>query len=570
MSDEGRLDVVLLWHMHQPQYADASDRGYYLPWTYLHTIKDYVDMAAHLEAVPEARVVVNFAPTLLEQIDDYAQMVRDYLDRSAAIRDPLLAALAGPELPAEPAHRARLVVACLRSNERRLIERFPDYQRLVEIARRALADPRFAAYLNDQYILDLVVWYHLAWMGETVRRNDARIHRLMDKGCGYSVVDRLRLLSIMAELLSGVIDRYRRLAQRDQVELSFTPYAHPIAPLMLDMDSASDASPELDLDGLEPYPHGRERLDWHIREGLATFERHFGFAPQGCWPAEGAVSDATLRRLDRHGLRWTASGEQVLANSLRRAPKARAPSVAKEWLFHGYRLARGRLACFFRDDGLSDSIGFRYGEWRTDDAVEDFIGHLERIATHHGHRAGAVVAVILDGENAWEYYPENGYWFLRTLYEGLSTHPKLRLTTFADHLNRVRRLRALPPLVAGSWVHGTLSTWVGEPDKNRGWQMLIEAKRAFDDQVAHGRLEGAALGQAQRQLGICEGSDWFWWFGPGNPAESVRDFDELYRRHLANLYRLIDKTAPTHLDSPFTFGGGAPAAGGVMRPGIDS
>jgi alpha-amylase/alpha-mannosidase (GH57 family) len=561
MSADARLKVVLCWHMHQPQYCELVNGDCRLPWTYLHAIKDYVDMAAHLERVPGARAVVNFAPTLLEQIAAYARQVRGFLSGGSVIHDPLLAALVADPMPADQAAREALVRACLRANESRMIERFAPFKRLVALARAALDSDGEFDYLSDQFLADLLMWYHLAWLGESVRRSDLRVRRLMDKGRHYTHGERRELLTLIGELLEGVVGRYRQLAESGRIELSVTPWAHPILPLLLDFESAREAWPESSLPPTR-YPGGEERSRWHIREGIATFERHFGFRPSGCWPSEGGVSEAELRLLKDAGFAWVATGEAVLRNSLARLHHA--PHAKAAWLYQPYTVTDTGMSCFFRDDGLSDLIGFTYNKWHADDAVADLVVHLERIAECCRHHPGHVVTIILDGENAWEHYPENGWHFLDALYARLSQHPAIELTTFSDCLETVaaKRLRAF---VAGSWVYGTFSTWIGDESKNRGWEMLIEAKYAFDEAAPRLSTDDRAL--AVRQLAVCEGSDWFWWFGDNNPMATVSDFDSLYRRHLTNLYRLLGLPPPEYLAHPFARGGGEPALGGVMRPG---
>jgi alpha-amylase/alpha-mannosidase (GH57 family) len=554
LSAEARLNVVLAWHMHQPQYRDLVGGSYALPWTYLHIIKDYVDMAAHLEATPAARAVVNFAPILLEQIADYADQIAAAAINANAIRDPVLAALAQDIFPTDKDARLALVGACLRAHEKHMIDRFAPYRQLADMAKWLVANPDNQAYVNNQFLADLVTWYHLAWLGETVRRTDVRVRRLLNQGGQFSLQDRKALLGLIGELSSGIVARYRRLAERGQVELSVTPFAHPILPLMIDIASAREAMPDVPLPATTKYPDGEARAAWHVREGIATFERFFGFRPVGCWPAEGGVSQAALTTLAQQGLRWAATGEAVLRNSLK-------PSDGpKTWLYQPYAVAPSGLPTFFRDDGLSDLIGFTYASWHADDAVADLLSHLERIADLCRDRPNAVVSIILDGENAWEHYPENGYYFLSALYKRMAEHPRLRMTTFRDCATNAA---PLPALTAGSWVYGTFSTWVGDVDKNRGWEMLIDAKRAFDTaapQLAPDRRE-----QATRQLAVCEGSDWFWWFGDYNPEATVNDFDSLFRRHLTNLYYLIEREPPQYLAHAFTRGTGAPEHGGTMR-----
>jgi alpha-amylase/alpha-mannosidase (GH57 family) len=232
-----------------------------------------------------------------------------------------------------------------------------------------------------------------------------------------------------------------------------------------------------------------------------------------------------------------------------------------------YRYDGTDCYCFFRDDGLSDLIGFDYATWHADDAVANLVSHLENIAEACHGQPDPVVSIILDGENAWEFYPENGYYFLPALYRALAEHPQLNLTTYSAYLADRPEPRPLQRIVAGSWVYGSFSTWIGEPGKNRAWELLIAAKRACDEQLLHGSFTEQQQEAILRQLAICEGSDWFWWFGDYNPAESVRDFDHLYRLQLTNLYNLLGLSVPDTLTEPISRGGGQPAAAGTMRRG---
>jgi len=547
--------------MHQPQYSEPMGGMYQLPWTYLHAIKDYVDMAWHLESVPGAKAVVNFAPTLIEQIDDYDAQLKSRFKGTGHLKDPLLIALDTPVQPTHIEERKTLINTCLRANEEKLIAPFPYFVSLVETARWVLDKPERLDYINEQFLIDLVVWYHLAWIGESVRRNDIRIRELMKKGKRYSFHDRRQLMIVIGELLHDLIPRYRRLAEQGKVELSVTPYAHPIVPLLLDINSTQEAMPEAPLPGITTYPGGEERCHWHMEEGLRVFESHFGFKPKGCWPSEGAVSEDTLKLIQKHDFSWTATGENVLRNSLNLCDMVEA-NIHKP-----YKLPDTSLACFFRDDGLSDLIGFTYPSWSADDAVNDFIHHLITIKSTTEEDEDRVVSIILDGENAWEYYSYNGYYFLQALYSRLAEHPDIELTTFSEALTAGVKAAELPQIVAGSWVYGSFSTWIGEPDKNHAWDLLSEAKQTFDRVVASKPFDSEFMQALLRQLAICEGSDWFWWFGDYNAEESVSDFERLFRMHLSNLYQMLGEEVPQVLSEVVSHGGEGIEQGGTMRRG---
>ena len=559
MSD--KLKVVLCWHMPQPQYSEPMGGSYQLPWTYLHAIKDYVDMAWHLEQIPEARAVVNFAPTLLEQIDDYDQQLKGRFKGTGCLKDPLLIALDSPVQPVHIEERQTILNACLRANDEKLIAPFPIFAKLAEMARWVLEDKQRLAYLNDQFLVDMLVWYHLVWMGESVRRNDIRIQALMKKGQQFNFHDRRQLMIVIGELLSDVIPRYRRLAEAKKVELSVTPYAHPIVPLLLDINSTLEAMPDALLPQIRQYPGGDVRTDWHMEKGLEVFESFFGFRPKGCWPSEGAVSKPTIESVAKHGFSWTASGENVLRNSLQKS------ALPDNSIHKPYQLEAVGPACFFRDDGLSDLIGFTYTKWSAEDAVNDFIHHLTNIKATTEDDADRVVSVILDGENAWEHYSYNGFYFLQNLYKQLSRHPDIELTTFSDCLENGVKPALLPEMVAGSWVYGTFSTWIGDVDKNRAWDLLSQAKQVYDEKIAAAEIDEELLQAIDKQLAICEGSDWFWWFGDYNAADSVSDFERLFRLHLSNLYQMLGEEVPQILSEVVSLGGGEAEQGGTMRRG---
>ncbi len=566
------LNVVLCWHMHQPYYREGLKGAYHLPWVYLHGIKDYSDMAAHLERHPAMRAVVNFAPVLLEQLDDYGRQLDALLKQGKPTQDHMLNLLSGAErIPSDVASRMRIVQDCQRCHAPRMIHPYPAFHRLLRMI--GATDSAgvgstglqwHMGYLSEQYFLDLMTWYHLAWLGHSLRTLPL-VQRLMAQERGFTAADRHELLHLMQHCLAGLIPRYRALADRGQVELSMTPYGHPIVPLLNDFSNLRDVLPDVPVPEAPAYPGGAERSRWHLQHGAEVFERYFGRKPAGVWLSEGGVSEDALAQLDDFGFAWTASGEGVWRNSGIKSGAPEADLDHKRSLFSPTRIDGYKTRVFFRDDGLSDLIGFKYSDWHADDAVADFVQHLENIATFFGKDAGNhVVSVILDGENAWEYYPDNGHHFLDALYTTLSEHPTLTVSTFAEQAGRAPD-KAMKRLAAGSWVYGSFSTWIGSEDKNRGWDYLVAAKEAYDGAVAAGKLNADQLALATRQLAVCEGSDWFWWFGDYNPAGSVSDFEQLYRTQLRELYRLLGIAPPAMLDVPLSSGGGWAENAGTMR-----
>jgi alpha-amylase/alpha-mannosidase (GH57 family) len=580
-----QLKLVFLWHMHQPDYRDHGDGlsaekvlnplldgagdtaagEFMLPWVYLHAMKDYTDMAAHLERYPEIRCVVNFVPVLLDQIEDYVQQFA-----SGKFRDPLLRLLAAPDLnQISAADRQFLLSTCFRSNHVTMLAPFPPYQRLhnlyLDLCREGEAT---LTYLSGAYFSDLVTWYHLAWTGETERRRNPLIASLMSKREGYDATDRQHLLASIGELIGGLIPRWRALAARGQVELSATPQTHPLAPLLLDFRAARESLPDATLPISTIYPGGRSRVVTQIENAHISHATRFGAPPLGMWPAEGAISEPFVQLLAEAGCRWSASSESVLKHSL----AASGISMTARAAYRPWQLeSMPRLTLFFRDERLSDLIGFDYAKWHGRDAARHLVTQLEAILDAAPADEEPIVSIILDGENAWEHYPYNGYYFFDDLYGLLAAHPRIRTTTYAEVLAQSDAVMAstLPRLVAGSWVYGTLSTWIGDKQKNHAWDLLCAAKQSYDLVLTSGRLSAEKSALATRQLAVCESSDWFWWFGDYNPAASVAGFDQLFRHNLTRLYHLLELEPPAQLGVPISAGSSS-ATGGSMRRATES
>ncbi|MEZ0232851.1 MAG: glycoside hydrolase [Methylophilaceae bacterium] len=565
----------LYWHMHQPDYRDTLTNEYVLPWTYLHAIKDYTDMAYHLESNPDAHVTFNFVPVLLDQLEDYCEQFA-----SKNIRDPLLALLAEPDLDhVSLEHRKLILESCFKNHHEKMLAPFAHYQCLFSIfqALEVKGEALFS-YLSGQYMADLLVWYHLAWTGESIRRSNPLIQRLMEKGHQFNVEDRVALFNLIGDLIKDLIPRYKKMMQDGQIELSTTPHYHPILPLLLDFKSTRDAMPYAPLPKCAQYPGGKTRARAHIEEAQASHKKRFGELPVGMWPAEGGVSQSALLLMAEHGVQWAATGEGVLANSLYKSSDISDLPARNEYLYQPYLLSNGRqeIFCFFRDDQLSDKIGFEYSKLHASAAVADFIQSIEHIHQSNQSENHPVVSVILDGENAWEYYPYNGYYFLSELYAALVEHPDIEMVTFSDiiekHTNADEPIavNTLSAIAAGSWVYGSFSTWIGSSEKNLGWDLLCDVKKVYDQVMQSGMLTAKETAACEHQLAICEGSDWFWWFGDYNSSQSVESFDQLYRRNLTNLYHLLKQPVPNVLALPISVGRGSPAVGGTMRRGQET
>ncbi len=547
------LRLALLWHMHQPNYRDAATGEVSLPWARLHATKDYRDMAAILRRYPRVHVTFNLTPVLLDQLEALAGGATDsYLE---------VARRAAEQLTAE--ERRFLLSHFFDVNHERMLEPHPPYRDLLRRARSSGENPAGGGDETDRGgewpardLRDLQTWFHLAWVdpgywGEEPMRS------LLAKGKGFTEGEKHALLDWGLSCARAVAGEYRSLAAAGQIELCTSAYHHPILPLLVDSDAPREASATIDL----PSPPFRypEDAAAQIARARAAHERRFGAAPRGTWPPEGAVSDRALALLAQAGFRWTASDETVLQAALgKRDDRVEWPGA----LYQAYEVEtpNGAIAMVFRDRTLSDLIGFTYARWEPAEAAEDFVRRLRAVRGNAGS-AGALVAVILDGENCWESYAGDGNAFLSSLYGLLSEDPEIEAVTVSEALARVPPTERLRHVPVGSWIRPDLGIWVGHEEKNRAWVELGRARHALDLARESG-AEGRALAEsALDHMHAAEASDWFWWYGDDHATAYSAEFDRLFRAHVARVYECLRAPVPDSLRRSIRAGGAGEAAG---------
>jgi alpha-amylase/alpha-mannosidase (GH57 family) len=551
VSEAAPVDLVFLWHHHQPDYRSPSTGVSLLPWVRLHATKDYLDMAGHLQGHAGLKATFNFVPVLLDQLDAAA----------AGGEDELFGRLGRPVESLSEAERDEVIRRCT-SAPRHALERWPRYAALVRRAARA-RPPSNGAALAEREVLALECWFLLAWLDPTLHAEPAAAAALAARG-EFTAEHKDELLALHARVLTEVLPAYRALAARGQIELSASAYHHPILPLLVTNEAARRARPDLRLPA-EPFaaPEDAARA---IATALARHERAFGAKPSGMWPPEGSVSPEVVEIAARAGVRWLATDEEVLWRSL--PPELRR----REALYRPWRFdtPAGSVALLFRDRELSDRIGFVYQRWSAAEAAADLVARVRRIATLGGGGGRrAVVSIILDGENCWEGYAEDGAPFLEALYQALEAAPDIRTRTPSEVLADPEPPAALPALHSGSWIDADFHIWIGHPEKNRAWELLARTRHAL---VAAGSTPERDPG-AWESLAAAEGSDWFWWFGDDHFTNDRALFDRLFREHLAAVYERMGWPAPAWVRVPVVRQHPAPDATlapiGLIRPTID-
>jgi alpha-amylase/alpha-mannosidase (GH57 family) len=540
------IALAFLWHQHQPYYPDDVAGENPMPWVRLHGVKDYYGMALHLLEYPEMRCTINLVPSLLAQLLAYTERGASdrFLDVSRKPADGL-----------DEADCLFLLDHFFMANPETMVRPFPRYAELY--ARRGLGRNTAAEALRrfgPRDLRDLQVWFNLAWVHPLAFERDDGLCELRDKGLHFDEDEKGWLLDKHLEILGQVIPLHRRLEEERQVELTTTPYFHPILPLLFDKKLAREAMPDVRLPRYAGgYP---EDAAVHVRRAVEEHARLFGRAPRGMWPAEGSVCQPMLPLLWEHGIRWIATDEEVLSASTQGlvSRDARGHVRNPEAMYRAYRVGEPGhdLGIVFRDHALSDAIGFHYQRSDPVAAAEDFLGKLRGIGA--AVEGDALVPVILDGENCWEHYPDGGVGFLRALYERCARADDVRPVKVGDYLEENPPRDVLPHLFAGSWINHNFAIWVGHDDDNTAWDALHRAREYLLAKSRATATEYSVLStqleRAWEEIYIAEGSDWFWWYGDDHSSAQDALFDYLFRKHLQNVYLLLGDEPPADLARP--------------------
>ncbi len=556
MSNDGspKIRLVLLWHMHQPFYKDMVTGEYRLPWVRLHALKDYYGMVKLLDEFPHVHQNFNLVPSLVTQIQDYV---------SGQAHDPFFNVVAKPAEELTLSDRQFALRYLFQANPVNLIGRYPRYRELWERYRATSQRPEGPdSYFVTRDYADLQVLSQLAWFDEYFLV-EPDIAALAKKGEDFTVEDQQLVIAREREFLAKVLPAYAEAAKKGSIELSASPYYHPILPLLCDTNVGAQSSPGLNL----PTRRFRHPDDasLQIQRALDSHEALFGVRSKGLWPSEGSVSEETLTLAHQQGIHWMATDEGVLGRSLEfnfsRHDGERLQAEGAERLYNIYRYEKHgtRMDLVFRDHHISDLIGFVYSGMAAQEAASHLIQKIKDSAQPVLQKGkDAVVSIILDGENAWEYYPQSGREFLRRFYDGLQRDSQIEPVTISEAIARHKKsdFGRLTRLVPGSWINANLDVWIGAPEDNRSWDLLAEA-RDYYDRHSH-RVSAAQRKIAWEELLIAEGSDWNWWYGPEHHSDNDRDFDELYRKHLSNVYHALEGIPPEELSTPII--------SGVVRP----
>ncbi|RKX22974.1 MAG: glycoside hydrolase [Candidatus Zixiibacteriota bacterium] len=536
MLEKKKLKVALLWHMHQPYYFNPETQKFQIPWVRLHGLKDYLDMPLAATRQKNTRVTFNLVPSLLDQIELYCQGYTDNFQDLSLI----------PARDLNFDQKREILNNFFSAYYPYMIKPYPRYRQLYKKRENCKADLNLAikTFSSSEW-RDLQVWSNLVWI-DPVFRNEEPVAELFAKGKDFTEDEKKNLLDFQIELLRRIIPEYQKLYKSGQIEVSFSPYYHPILPLLIDTGSAREAIPDLEMpQNRFSYPADAE---WHITEAINRFHKLFDRKPDGIWPSEGSVSEETLKLFSENNIRWIATDQDILNYSLIKS--GMNPKKYTQHTAYIYKEAP-QTSLFFRDQGLSDRIGFVYSSWDHIRAVDDFILSLKELGRFlKDNLDNMVIPIILDGENAWEYYKNDGTDFLNYFYQTLSGDNEIEMITFSEAAEQIKPTM-LSDLYAGSWINHNFKIWIGHQEDNTAWDLLYNTRKMLTDfQERKPETDSTLLEQAWRQIYIAEGSDWCWWLGDDHVSEYNFEFDLLFRKHLGFIYNLLNQKLPSRLEQP--------------------
>ncbi|MEW4488021.1 glycoside hydrolase family 57 protein [Thalassoglobus sp. JC818] len=542
------VSLALFWHQHQPYYPDDVADETLMPWVRLHATKDYLGMAMHIQEVPEFHCTINLVPSLLEQIQRYEN---GHVDRHLKV-----SRMNADSLDQE--HACYLLDNFFMANEQSMIRIYPRYHELFQ--KRGLGrDSAEIALMRftKQELRDLQVWNNLTWIHELVFERDADLTAFRTKGRDWTEDEKNWLLDRQRELVAEVIPLHRELSEGGQVEITTTPFYHPILPLLWDKKSAREAMPGCKMPQYtDSY---KEDVKRHLEKAVAYHTKLFGEPPRGLWPSEGSVSQDILASIIDVGIEWIATDEEILGHSTDNFVHRDAHGNVNrpELLYQPWKVSSEgeSLSIIFRDHGLSDLIGFHYQRndpnWAADDLLAKVKGIAHAVEKHNPEQP-AFVPIVLDGENCWEYFPDGGVGFLRSLYRKSVVDPQVNSVRVSEFLAKHPPQKKINRLFAGSWINHDFYIWIGHQEDRDAWDLVHITRSFLKKAEKSGRFAPEAIQEAWKELMIAEGSDWYWWYGDDHHSGQDDLFDELFRRHLRNVYTLLGEMPPSVMFEPVT------------------
>lgn len=540
MSQQKKLSIAFYWHMHQPVYQLSPEGDYLMPWVRLHAVKDYLDMANIVKNFNNIKLNFNISPVLLNGFENYGDKNLHDLHSRFTVGNV-------EEFSSDD--KKFILNNFFDSNYQSMILKSSEYNRLYQKFQNTNGED--TSIFNNQEYSDLMALFNLAWFDPVYKNEYPELKKLYKKGKNYTLDDRIKIIDIQRQIIRRIVPEYKALMEKGQIEITTSPFYHPILPILLDIKDTSK-------NNLEDLPSNlKTELDARIQTEMALdkIEQTFGRRPKGIWPSEHCVSSKELNMFKELGLEWTISDEGILSNSINfefvRDFKGYLEDPYHLLKSYIYKTKNSNINIIFRDAVIPNLISFEYPNHDQKSAANDLYDRIKVIQSKllSSPDENHLLTIAMDGENCWENYAEDGQEFLNTLYNLIDTDSTLETVLISDYLQKEDHHKRLNKISAGSWINRNFKLWIDEPIKNLAWTYLKQVRDDFCRYVRKNPLN-PNIKAARRELFVCEGSDWFWWYGEPNDSGRDHIFDYLFREHLKNIYLYLGIPAPEYLDTP--------------------
>lgn len=543
MSQSKKLSIAFYWHMHQPVYQLTLNGDYLMPWVRLHAVKDYLDMALWAKKFEKLKLNFNFVPALLDAIIDYAENNAHDIHSRLTIT---------PEEKLNKEDKIFILNNFFDSNYQTMILPNDEYHRLYQII-QVNGTNNTDIFSNQEYA-DIMALFNLAWIDPSFKTGNQELKRLIKKGKNYTLEDRIEIIDIQRDIIKKIIPTLKKLISKNKIEITTSPYYHPILPVLLDYKTIKKNAPSDD-----EILNLKTELDARLQTEMALdrVEEIFGKRPKGIWPSEQCINGKTLEMLSNLGVEWSISDEGILASSINFEFVHDFKGYLKEPYHllksYQYKTKNSDIKMIFRDSTAHNLISFEYPHHNPIATANDLYDRIKVMQSKilSSPDKDHLLTIALDGENCWENYLEDGASFLKTLYTLITEDETLETVLISDYLEHTKEHKVLNKIASGSWFNKNFKLWIDEPVKDLAWTYLKRVRQDFSEFVKREPLN-PNIEQARRELFICEGSDWFWWYGEPNYSGRDNIFDFIFRTRLKNIYRYLDLDTPKYLDEPIT------------------
>ena len=533
-----KLSLAIYWHMHQPVYG--LEGIHLMPWVRLHAVKDYLDMALFLEKFPKLKLNFDIVPALLDSILDYTENNANDIHSQLTTSDVNFF---------KEEEKSFVLNNFFSAKFETMIYKSENYKNLYQ--KRFINDVPVLENFSNQELSDLMALFNLIWIDPIHYERYPRLKELWEKQYNYTLEDRREIIDIHRNIMKEIIPTYRKYIQNGRIELTTSPYYHSILPILTELKSTTKSVNT--TDGLPATMGLTDDAIYQIKSALQRIEEVFGVRPKGMWPPELCLSAKTLNILAKEGIKWTISDEGVLASSINtdfiRDFKGNLSDPYHLLKVYNYQAKSGNIDIVFRDRSLPSLINFEYAGINSEMAAGDLYDKIKVIqnkllvSPDDKH----LLTIASDCENCWENYQNDGIDFLENIYSLIENDNSLETVLISEYVEQDFHKKPLKKVYPGSGIDKTFQFWIGDPEKNKAWSYIKQAKDTFHEFVLKNK-NYPNIQAAKKELMIAEGSDWFWWYGEPNNSGQDFVFDYMFREHLKNVYIALGLDVPDYLN----------------------